>query len=78
MPEYKAEHARNVRVRTLVLAGRESTAHQRYSAAELLRVCGAPKKSFAYVEKAAYLMHEDNQQGVYEKIVKFVFEGAAA
>lgn len=73
IPSYTPEDAAKSRVPTLAMAGRESSEHQRYTLAELFRLCGAEKKKHVLIENAAHLMHEDNPDQVFEEVVKFVF-----
>ncbi|OCT54841.1 hypothetical protein CLCR_03059 [Cladophialophora carrionii] len=77
MPKYGPGDAQRLEVPTLVMAGKESTAHQRYTAAELYRLVGAAKKEIADIDEAAHLMHEDNPDRVFDEVVRFVFEDAA-
>ncbi|KIW96719.1 uncharacterized protein Z519_02110 [Cladophialophora bantiana CBS 173.52] len=78
MPKYLAEDAQNTKVPMLVMAGKESAAHQRYTVHELFRVSGAEKKRIAYIDAAGHLMHEDNPEGVFNEVVRFIFDDAAA
>ncbi|OAP56757.1 hypothetical protein AYL99_08869 [Fonsecaea erecta] len=73
LPKYVAEDAQSTKVPMLAMAGKESGAHQRWTVHELYRVSGASRKSVAYIENAGHLMHEDNPDGVFEEVVRFVF-----
>lgn len=72
-PPYLPEDAAKLSLPTLAMAGRESSDHQRYTTAELFRLCGSEKKKHVLIENAAHLMHEDNPDQVFEEVVKFVF-----
>ncbi len=77
MPKYLKEDAQNLKLPTLVMSGKESTKHQRYTAAELFRLIGAAKKKIAWIDEAGHLMHEDNPEQVFDEVVSFVFGHAA-
>ncbi|KAJ9612007.1 hypothetical protein H2200_003602 [Cladophialophora chaetospira] len=75
-PKYLADDAQRLKVPTLVIAGNESTAHQRYTSAELYRLIGAERKKFVLIEEAGHLMHEDKPEEVFQEVVTFVFGDA--
>ncbi|KEF53575.1 uncharacterized protein A1O9_10550 [Exophiala aquamarina CBS 119918] len=72
LPKYTLEDAKSITIPTLVLTGADGPYFQQCIDAELIRICGAGKKMEARIPDAGHLMHEDNAEGVYEAIVRFL------
>ncbi|KAK5047175.1 hypothetical protein LTR84_007118 [Exophiala bonariae] len=72
LPNYTPEDAKKIAIPTLLLTGADGPYFQQCICAEMLRLCGAKKKTEVKIQDAGHLMHEDNPQGVYEAIIEFL------
>ncbi|OAP62647.1 hypothetical protein AYL99_01874 [Fonsecaea erecta] len=77
MPKFQVPDAREIRTPTLVITGIEGPWSQQCIDAELIRVCGARRKTEVKIEGAGHVVHEDNPEQVYEQVVRFVLEDKA-
>lgn len=72
LPQYTPEDANKITVPTLLLTGADGPYFQQCICAEMLRLCGAKRKTETKIPNAGHLMHEDNPEAVYEAIVNFL------